>query len=322
MKIGMLFPGYGNQFVGMCKELYDSSRRMQEFFEEAANCLNVNIIKLCYASSDSELSKITNATPTIFVISAAIAQLLKDAGIEPNIIAGYNIGEFTALWKSQALTFPDALYVLNKYTTLYQELLDNQKDVGALRITGIPCQEIEELCNTIRQDGTSIYYAIRYSDQEHYVVGLEPALQKLQEQLSCHKTVKIKQAPLELGLHCALMEPVVSRLSLHLEKIDFHAIQIPLISSTQGSPTINAQDARTLLLSHINSPVNWGNTIAQFESCDLIIITGPGNSLQTSLEACYPDKRIITVNKLEDIELCASLCGAQTTSTESSNEHI
>ena len=44
MKIGMLFPGYGSQFVGMDKDLYDESRTFQEYFEEASNCLNVNFV--------------------------------------------------------------------------------------------------------------------------------------------------------------------------------------------------------------------------------------------------------------------------------------
>lgn len=322
MKIGIIFPGYGNQSVGMCKELYDSSRRMQEFFEEAANCLNINIIKLCYASSDSELSKTTNAYPSIFVVSAAIVQLLIDAGIEPCLVAGYNIGEFTALWASKALSFPDALYVLNKYTTLYQELLDELKDITTVRVTGVEHHTIEELCNEIRQDGTSLYCAIKYSDQEHYVTGLEPALQKFKERLEDNKSVKIKQAPLELGLHCPLMEPVVSRLSLYLEKIDFHDLSIPIIESTQGKQINAAQEGRTLLMGHINSTIDWQSTVAKFESCDIIIIIGPGNSLQPSIEACYPSKRIITVNKPEDIELCISLCIPQPTSTESSDEHI
>ena len=45
MKVGMLFPDYGSQYVGMAKELYDSSRVMQELFEEASNCLNINFVK-------------------------------------------------------------------------------------------------------------------------------------------------------------------------------------------------------------------------------------------------------------------------------------
>ena len=46
MKIAMIFPGYGSQYVGMGKELYDESRIMQEYFEEASNCLNINFRKI------------------------------------------------------------------------------------------------------------------------------------------------------------------------------------------------------------------------------------------------------------------------------------
>ena len=143
MKIGMIFPGYGSQFVGMCKELYDSSRLVQEYFEEAANCLNSNVVKLCFASSDAELSKMQNAYPAMFLVSSAIAALLRQEGIEPHIVAGYNTGEYAALFAAKAMTFPDGLYLLSKYAQSYQELLDELKEVDLVRVTGITADELE-----------------------------------------------------------------------------------------------------------------------------------------------------------------------------------
>ena len=58
MKIALLFPGYGSQFVGMGKELYDEYRIVQEYFEEASHVLNNNFVKLCFVSSDVEISKL------------------------------------------------------------------------------------------------------------------------------------------------------------------------------------------------------------------------------------------------------------------------
>ena len=57
MKIMMLFPDYGKQFVGMGKDLYDTSRIVQEYFEEASHCLDENFVKLCFASSEQEIKK-------------------------------------------------------------------------------------------------------------------------------------------------------------------------------------------------------------------------------------------------------------------------
>src|SRR5437016_3408870 len=97
MKIGMLFPGYGSQFVGMGKELYDNSRIIQEYYEEASNCLNVNFVKLCFASSDAELSKLTSAYPALFLASTATAAFIKEIGINIDLIAGHGLGEYSAL---------------------------------------------------------------------------------------------------------------------------------------------------------------------------------------------------------------------------------
>ena len=50
LKVGMIFPGQGSQYLGMGKDFYDSERIVQEFFEDASACLNKNFVKLCFAS--------------------------------------------------------------------------------------------------------------------------------------------------------------------------------------------------------------------------------------------------------------------------------
>ena len=97
MKIGMLFPGYGSQFVGMAKDLYDDSRTVQEYFEEASSCLDINFIKLCFASSDAEISQPMHAYLSLFLVQSALSALLTKAGIAPTLVAGYGIGQFAAI---------------------------------------------------------------------------------------------------------------------------------------------------------------------------------------------------------------------------------
>ena len=57
LKIGMIFPGQGSQFLGMGKELHDKERIIQEYFDQASSCLDVNFTRLCFASSEKELRK-------------------------------------------------------------------------------------------------------------------------------------------------------------------------------------------------------------------------------------------------------------------------
>src|SRR3989304_8586419 len=159
MKIIMLFPGYGSQFVGMAKELYDESRTVQEYFEEASNCLNVNFVKLCFASSDIELSKMPSAYTATFLVSSSLVTLLKQEGIVPNAVAGYNLGEYSAIYAASGFSFPDGLYLLNKLATFYQESLEGLEGI-ALKVTGLPTKTIEDFCYKASRGDQRVYVLI------------------------------------------------------------------------------------------------------------------------------------------------------------------
>lgn len=126
MKVGIIFPGYGSQFVGMGKEFYDSSRIMQEMFEEASQCLDVNFPKLCFASSAAELAKLEKGYVVLFATTFAIAQIMKERGITVSLVAGYDIGEYAAIATAGGISLPDALYLLNKYAVMFEELLQEK----------------------------------------------------------------------------------------------------------------------------------------------------------------------------------------------------
>src|SRR5438132_11488028 len=159
MKIALLFPGYGSQFVGMGKELYDEYRVVQEYFEEAGHVLNNNFVKLCFASSDVELSELVNAYTSLFLVGACVYAVLKEHGIEPDVVAGYNNGESAALFAAGCFSLPDGLYLLNKFCSFYQEIVDGM-EVDAMHVTGVTTTELEAICKKVSDDEHKVFIAI------------------------------------------------------------------------------------------------------------------------------------------------------------------
>lgn len=317
MKICMVFPGYGSQFVGMGKELYDSSRIIQEYFEEASSCLDKNFVKLCFASSDVDLGRIENAYTAMFLVSAAIYALLKEEGVKADIVAGYNLGEYTALFAADGINFPDALYLLNKYAGFYETLINELKDdFSAIRVTGIETEEMRAICLKASKGTEQAHIALYNLPTDHVIAGHSDAIEHVRELVSEHKSAKIKSVDAAVGLHSSVMEPVVKNFSVYLEKVDFHDLSIPLVSSVSTETISEGKRAAESIVNQIHMPIVWDDLLNKVEDCDLFIEIGPGTVLQTMIKEKYPDKHVISINKEDDIAELKKIVTEQPIETE------
>lgn len=308
MKIAMVFPGYGSQFVGMGKELYNDFRVVQEYFEEASSCANINFVKLCFASSDAELSKFHNAYGAIFLVSSALYALIKELGIHPTLVSGYNQGEYAALFAAGAFTFPDGLYILTKYSLLYQELLKNMDTIQLIKVQGLPATTIEEICLQARNQEQLPAIAIYYDTTTHYVVGDYNTLEAVRElAYQVEHRVTFDLIPNGYGFHTSLMNSIVEQLKMYLEKVDCKDLKIPCISGSDGTYIKTSAAVREHILDQINHPINLPLMADSLVTADIILEMGPGNGLSEFFKKRYPDKQCIALNKKADIEQLQNL---------------
>ncbi len=306
MKIGVLFPGYGSQYIGMAKELYDDSRIIQEYFEEASQCLDTNFVKLCFASSDTELSRPDHAYTALFLVSSALYAVLKSHGVTPWRVAGYNQGEFSAIHAANGFTFPDGLYLLSKYATLYGQLLGTQ-DLNGIRVCGVPFEQLNSLCQKMSKPDRWVHIALQNLPQEYIVMGHPAAIELVREHVIEYPEAEIYDADVELGLHAPCMEPVVTGLKTYSEKVDFKDLSTPLVTNAQATLVTEGADVKTGLMQQIESMVRWSDSMAQFSEADLIIEVGPGSHLTALAKKIYPDKLCISLNTNEDFNELARL---------------
>lgn len=240
MKIGFVFSGYGSQWVGMGKDLYDESRIVQELFEEASSCLDMNFVKLCFASSDAELSKIENAYVAIYVVSTAIAQVLKEAGIVPTQVAGYDIGEYGAITTVDALSIPDALYLLKKYATFYQAFLDEQP-VKGLRVSGIDQEVLEKLCKKASKKADFAVISVHESRNTYVVAATYDAGLAVEDALREMSGVTFSDVSVQGGFHAPVMDGIVKHMKMYLEKVDFKDAQAPFVAAVIGQDLVTGE---------------------------------------------------------------------------------
>ena len=302
MKIVMLFPGYSSQFVGMGKELYDEYRIVQEYFDQASNCLDINFVKLCFASSDTEIGKMKNSYTSIFLISCAISAVLKDQGIVPNVVAGYNQGEYAALYAAHGISFADGLYLLNKFASFYEEALQDM-DAVVIHVKGVPTDKLKNICLQASYNEFTASIAIYNDIEDHIVSGNRAAIDNVRELVfDEYPDAIIDESSVEVGLHSPLMNNVKNNFAMYLEKVDFKDLEAPLVCGLDGKLVSKGEEIKKRVVEHINSPILWTRILDALEVFDCIIEVGPGSTLNKQIKGRYPDKRYIAINKPSDIE--------------------
>ena len=299
MKMALLFPGYGSQFVGMGKELYDEYRVAQEYFEEASNCLNVNFVKLCFASSDAELAKMGNAYTSLFLVGSCIYAVLKEHAIEPDIVAGYNNGETTALFAAGCFSFPDGLYLLNKFCSFYQEFIDKH-DFDASHIVGLATQQLEDMCKKVSDGENQVFIAVYNTPTNHIVAGNRASLSQLQDMID--GAVEMDYIGAEMGLHSPLMNEVVNLYKDYLEKVDFKDLKIPLVSSLDGEIITRGDEIKRRFILHIDFPLDYIRVMKRLVDYECILIAGHDEDLCQLIKHYYPEKMVMAIAKKADID--------------------
>jgi [acyl-carrier-protein] S-malonyltransferase len=302
MKIALLFPGYGSQFVGMGKDLYNEHRIVQEYFDEASSCLDINFIKLCFASSDLEVSSINNAYTSIFLLSSAIYALLKEAGIQPTVVAGFNLGEYSAFFAGGSISLPDGLYLLNKLASFYEEMLKDA-EFEIVRVRGISTDIMKTICSRASVADSRVDIAAYLGEADNVFSGHKDAVARMRTLVfESDPEATFEMLPLEFGLHSESMDPVAQNFKMYLEKVDFKDLTIPLISGIDGQVLTQGNEIKEHVLKMLVCPMVWTRVLQMIGECDLIVEVGPSNTLESMVKNAYPDKLYQNVNKQSDID--------------------
>jgi [acyl-carrier-protein] S-malonyltransferase len=302
MKVGMLFPGYPSQFVGMGKDLYDNSRTIQEYFEEASNCLGMNFVKLCFASSDAELAKVSYAYPALFLSGASIAHMIQESCPTMTIsgVAGYGVGEYSALYTANGITLPDGLYLLNKFTQFYSEMHE-EMSIKTVIIRGLADRLVKQLCE---EHAVEI---VSFETDRHLITGQFEALESFIEAAKKAGSGRVKEIDAIPGVHTEALEGLVDQLTIYLTKVDFYDPEIPFISNTDGKVVPHAKKAQESLMQLLVKPLLWKNVLKQFADYDMLLVPGPSKALVAELSSIYPSKIIMGIESMADLEMLQEL---------------
>ena len=275
-----VFPGQGSQFVGMGKDLYETSALAKELFDKADEILGFKITDVMFAGTDEQLKETKVTQPAVFLHSVISALCLGD-NFKPAMVAGHSLGEFSALVASGALSFEDGLRLVAARANAMQKACEANPGTMAA-IIGVDDEKVEEICAEVSKDGKLVIPANYNCPGQLVISGDIEAINEACEKL---KEAGAKRAlPLKVGgaFHSPLMQPAKDELQAAIEQTTFSAPKCPVYQNVDAKPYTDAAEIKANLIAQLTSPVRWTKSVQNMitDGADDFTECGPGKALQ------------------------------------------
>ena len=297
MRLGLLFPGQGSQFVGMGKDFYDNSAKAKEMFEEASDAIKVDFKKLMFEEND-DLNKTEFTQPAILLYSAIAYELFKEIDFEFNFALGHSLGEFSALYSAGALTLSDAIKLVHKRGKLMNEAFKDK--VGSMMVVlGLDDETLENIC---KEANLNVWPANYNSDGQLVLAGLREDLEKMEAILKEKGAKRVMLLNMSVASHCPLLESASEPLKELLKEYLKEEFK-PVVSNVTAKKYSTKKEALEVLPVQLIKPVLYKQSIKNYENeADFFIEFGGkvlmGINRKVTKKKTYPITDMATLEKV------------------------
>lgn len=301
--LGVVFPGQGSQTVGMLADIAHEFSEIESTFAEASSALGFDLWKLVKEGPAETLDKTIHTQPALLTASYAIWRILQDKeNIQPTLLAGHSLGEYTALVCAKALKLTDAVKLVAARGHYMQEAVPAGQ--GALAaIVGLDNETVKTVCEKAALN--EVLAPANFNSPGQVVIAghTEAVLRAIT--LAKEAGAKLaKQLPVSVPSHCILMQPAAEKLAHLLDTMDIQLPILPVVNNVDVTIYKSVSDIKEGLKRQLFMPVRWVETIEFFKQQNInhIIECGPGKVLSGLNKRIVSDIALSNTSDLANLQ--------------------
>ncbi len=260
MKTAILFPGQGSQRVGMGRDLAFEQPLAKQTYEEADDVLGFSLSKLCFDGPEDELTLTKHTQPAILTTSIAVFRVLRERGLQFDVVAGHSLGEWSALVAAGALQLRDAVKLTHLRGTYMQDAVPVGQGAMAALI-GLDLAAVKLVCEKASQPGEPVEPANLNGAGQIVISGHTAAVDRAIPEAKAAGAKRAVKLTVSAPFHCSMMQPAAERLATALAAITVSTPSVPLIANVTAAPTLEPAQIKDLLIQQVTATVRWEESV-------------------------------------------------------------
>lgn len=297
-KIAFVFPGQGAQKIGMGKDFYDAFDTAKQIFEDASDWLSLDMKALCFEENEKlDLTEYTQAA--LVTTSLAMAHVVREKGLMPDVTAGLSLGEYCAIEMAGGMSLKSAVCTVRERGILMEHAVPAGKGSMAA-VLGMKAEDIEKVISSV--DGVEI---ANYNCPGQIVItGRKEGVEQAAELLKENGAKRVLPLNVSGPFHSSMLKEAGQELEKILENQEFSSLKIPYVTNVTGELIQDKAEIKPLLSRQISSSVRWQKSVENMilNGVDTFVEIGPGRTLNGFIRKINREVSVYSIQTVEDME--------------------
>lgn len=248
-------------------------------FEEADAALGMALSSVIFEGPAETLTLTENTQPAILAASVAAYRVLAARGLQPAIVAGHSLGEYSAHVAAGTIAFADAVRLVRNRGRYMQEAVP--VGTGAMAaILGLESEVVAQACAEAAE-GEVVSPANLNGSGQVVIAGAAGAVARAGARATALGARRVVPLQVSAPFHCALMKPAEERLTPELRALRVSDPRVPVVANVDAEPKTTGLASVDALIRQVASPVRWEDVMRRLvdSGARAFVEVGPGSVL-------------------------------------------
>ncbi|NEX00322.1 [acyl-carrier-protein] S-malonyltransferase [Pseudobutyrivibrio sp. NOR37] len=318
MKLGIVYAGQGSQKVGMGQDFYEKYDLFKETIDNATDTVkavtDMDVAELSFNGPEEKLSQTKYTQPAMVAFAIGVTKLLHERGIKADYTLGLSLGEYSALYESEAIDEKQVLDLIAKRGLFMTEASEGL-EVKMAAVLGAERQTVLDACDRVNSelDGKLTVQAANFNCPGQIVIsGDAQAVDQASAYLKEAGAKRILPLKVSGPFHTKLMKPAGDKLKEEFKTVDFKQERSKVIFNCLGRERKQEETIPALLEKQVQTSVYLEDSIRYMvgEGVDTIIEIGPGKAISKFIAKTVDDVKVYSIDTVEDFEATVKELGA------------